>query len=200
MPRRPRSVIDQPARIELLASPTRLELVDTLDALGREATVLELSAQLGRPVAGLYYHLRLLARGGVIEELAGAGSGRRYRVPPAMRLRYHPGKTSNARAVGKAIASMLRVSGRDFAAALRDPRTVAAGPQRALWAARVKGWVSAADLSEINRLIARLGVLVRPERKPGADRLVALSWVLTPVPVKIRRGPRSGGTRRRPPR
>lgn len=76
---------------------------------------------------------------------------------------------------------MLRVAQRDFAAAIRDPRAVADGPRRTLWAARVKGWVGSAELTEINQLIARLAVLVSPERAPGRDRLVALTWVLAPV-------------------
>lgn len=179
-----RSIIDRADHIALLASPARQELVDTLDALGGEAAVAELAAQMGRPVAGLYYHLQLLARAGLIEELAGAGAARRYRVPPALRLRYRPGSTANARAVTRFASGMLRVAQRDFAAAIRDPRAVAEGPRRTLWAARVKGWVGDTELAEINRLIARLAVLVSPERAPGRDRLVALTWVLAPVRVR----------------
>jgi len=203
-PRRPapastRSIIERTEQIALLASPARLELVDTLDALGGEATVAELAVQLGRPVAGLYYHLQRLARAGLIDELAGSGSARRYRVPPALRLRYQPGPTTNARAVTRFAGAMVRVAQRDFAAAIRDPRAVVDGPQRTLWAARVKGWVGRSELAEINRLIARLAVLVSPERTPGRDRMVALSWVLAPVRV---RGPAATArpTRSRRPR
>ena len=176
-----RSVVERPDHIALLASPTRQELVDTLDALGGEAAVAELASQLGRPVAGLYYHLQLMARAGLIEELAGAGSARRYRVPPALRLRYRPGSTANARAVTQFAGGMLRIAQRDFAAAIRDPRVAVDGPHRMLWAARVKGWVGDAELTEINQLIARLAVLVSPERAAGRDRMIALTWLLAPV-------------------
>jgi hypothetical protein len=190
-----RSIVERPDHIALLASSARQELVDTLDALGGEAVVAELAVQLGRPVAGLYYHLQLLARAGLIEELAGDGSARRYRVPPALRLRYRPGPTANARAVTRFAGGMLRVAQRDFAAAIRDPRVVVDGPRRTLWAARVKGWVGGAELTEINRLIARLAVLVSPGRAPGRDRLVALTWVLTPVHA---RGPATTADPARP--
>ena len=181
-PRAPtRSIVERADHIALLASPARQELVDTLDALGGEAAVVELARQLGRPVAGLYYHMQLLARAGLVEQLAGDGSARRYRVPPALRLRYRPGPTANARAVTRFAGGMLRIAQREFAAAIRDPRSIADGPRRTLWAARVKGWVGGAELAEINRLIARLAVLVSPERVPGRDRLVALTWVLTPL-------------------
>ena len=72
------STLEKADEIELLASPTRIELIDTLEALGGEATVAELAAQLGRPADGLYYHLRQLAAGGLIVEEESA-EGRRYR-------------------------------------------------------------------------------------------------------------------------
>jgi len=124
-----RGPIENPKEIELLASPTRIEIVDTLESLGGEATVAELAAQLGRPADGLYYHLRQLAEGGLLVETA-TPEGRRYRtrVPEGerLRLRYRPGKNANAQAVGDVAASVLRVAGRDFKRAIADPDAVAA--------------------------------------------------------------------------
>src|SRR5262245_36779568 len=136
--------IENADEIALLASPARIELIDTLEALGGEATVAELAAQLGRPADGLYYHLRQLAEGGLLVEEA-TPDGRRYRtrMPSGerLRLRYRPGKTANAKAVGGVAASVLRVAGRDFTRAIADPESVVEGPLRELWAARNKGWV-----------------------------------------------------------
>src|SRR3954462_6760860 len=113
--KRARGAVEDAREIELLASPTRIELVDTLEALGGEASVAELAAQLGRPADGLYYHLRQLAEGGLLIEEATA-SGRRYRTrTPAgerLRLRYKPGKTAKAKAGGGVATSVLRISGR----------------------------------------------------------------------------------------
>lgn len=180
-----RKTIGDAATIALLASPTRIEIIDTLEALGGPVTVAELAARLGRPADGLYYHLRPLVAGGLVEEHRDPDA-RRYRTRAGARLglRYRPGANANARAVDRVAASVLRVAGRDFARALADPATVAEGPRRELWAARGKGWAGAAELAEINRLLARLMDLVqRPRRKTG-DRLVALSWVLAPVDEK----------------
>ena len=77
------------------------------------------------------------------------------------------------------------MAGRDFARALADPDSIVEGPRRELWAARGKGWVDAADLAEINRLLARLMDLVqRPANERPRGKLVALSWVLAPVEAR----------------
>ena len=190
-----RGPIENPKEIELLASPTRIEIVDTLESLGGEATVAELAAQLGRPADGLYYHLRQLAEGGLLVETA-TPEGRRYRtrVPEGerLRLRYRPGKNANAQAVGDVAASVLRVAGRDFKRAIADPDAVAEGPLRELWAARNKGWVGETELAEINRLLFRLNDLLHRPRSVKRGKLVALTWVLAPVDAKpARRMPRA---------
>lgn len=187
MARRKPAVVEAAEQIELLASPTRIEIVDTLEALGGAVSVAELAAQLGRPADGLYYHLRQLAAGGLIEEEAG-DDGRRYRsrtqAGDRLRLRYRPGTTANAQAVGRVAASVLRVAGRDFARAIADRDSVVEGPRRELWAARGKGWVGPDDLAEINRLLGRLMDLLQQPRDARRDRLVSLSWVLAPLEPK----------------
>lgn len=195
MARRPRgAVIEDADEIALLASPTRIEIVDTLESLGSAVSVAELAAALGRPADGLYYHLRQLAAGGLIEEEA-APDGRRYRTRSRsgdrLRLRYRPGASANAREVGRVAGSVLRVAGRDFARAIGDSATVVEGAQRELWAARGKGWVGTGELAEINRLLARLMDLLQQPRSARRDRLVALTWVLAPLESKPARRGRS---------
>lgn len=176
--------VDSVAEIDLLASPIRIEIIDTLEALGQPASVAELAAELGRPADGLYYHLRPLVDVGLVEEES-AADGRRYRTRTGpekrLRLHYRPGDTPTAKAVGRAAASQLRMSGRDFERALADPASVVDGAQRELWAARSKGWVDAEELAEINRLLARvLDLLHRPKAACG-DKLIALSWIMAPL-------------------
>jgi DNA-binding transcriptional ArsR family regulator len=185
MARTRRGLLEDAGEIELLASPTRIEIVDTLEVLGGAVTVAELAAQLGRPADGLYYHLRQLADGGLIEEEA-TPDGKRYRTRTGdrLRLRYRPGATANAQAVGRVAASVLRIAGRDFARALADADSVVEGPLRQLWAARGKGWVGSSELAEINRLLTRLMELLQKPRTRQRDRLIALAWVLAPVDAK----------------
>ena len=176
------------AAIRLLASPVRQEIVDTLEALGGEASVAELAAEVGRAADGLYYHLRLLVRGGLIDELAGDGEGRRYRsrAREGTRLVYLPGATANAAAVDRAAAALLRIAGRDFAAAISRREVVVEGELRELWASRRKGWVDDAELAEINRLLVRLASLMQGRRSTRRTRLVSLAWVLAPLRERAR--------------
>lgn len=183
--------VENAGEIEVLASPTRIELIDTIEALGGDASVAELAEHLGRPADGLYYHLRQLAAAGLVIEESTA-DGRRYRPRSrgeGLRLRYRPGATANAKAVGQVAASLLRIAGRDFSRALADPETIAEGPLRELWAARGKGWVGHKELGEINRLLTRLTTLLRQPRSATRERLIALSWILVPIDAKPARRP-----------
>jgi DNA-binding transcriptional ArsR family regulator len=194
MAQRKRGIVEDAAEIALLASPARIEIVDTLEAHGSAISVADLAQQLGRPADGLYYHLRQLADGGLIEEEVGT-EGRLYRtrsrIGDRLRLRYRPGATANAEAVGRVAASVLRVAGRDFAHALADPAAIVEGSQRELWAARGKGWVGPAELAEINRMLTRVMDLLQGPRSARRDKLVAVSWVLSPVQEKPSRRART---------
>jgi DNA-binding transcriptional ArsR family regulator len=182
---KPRAVIENPAEIAVLASPARQEIVDTLEALGGEAPVAAIAAQLGRAPDALYYHLRLLVKSGLLVELPSDGEGRRYRTRTGSRerlkLRYQPGKTPNARAVRRVATGMLRIAGRDFADALADANVAVEGPRRALWASRAKGWVGDAELEEINRLFERISAILARGKSDDRARLVALTWVMAPI-------------------
>jgi len=180
-------LLSTPREVGVLASPVRQEIVDTLEALGGEAPVAALAAQLGRPSDGLYYHLRLLVRAGLLEELADDGDGRRYRTSAGgggLRLRYQPGATANARAVERVAAGMLRTARRDFAAAVRREETVAEGPRRTLWASRMKGWLGPPELEALNALLERIIPIL--QRGPSTTRrqLVSVTWVVAPVAAR----------------
>lgn len=177
--------------IAVLASAVRQEIVDTLAMLGGEASVAALAEHLGRPADGLYYHLRVLAKSGlIVESDKGEGGERRYRFkadqPP--RLEYRPRNRGNAQAVKRVAHGLMQIAKRDFDAALADPSTVVEeGPGRQLWAARNKGWVGEGDLAEINRMLQRLNQLLLRPRKPGRDTLVSLAFVLAPLAAKPKR-------------
>ncbi|NNC02488.1 helix-turn-helix transcriptional regulator [Corallococcus exiguus] len=192
-----RRAIQDPAQIRLLSSPVRQELVDTLAALGGEASVADLAEELGRPADGLYYHLRALCRGGLVREVAATeGDERRYRLAGTgdapLRLAYRAGRAGNLGAVGGFARGLLRVATRDFEQALKLEDVALDGPRRELWTARNKGWLSARDVEEVNRLIERLCELTSQPRAPGREQLMSLSFVLAPIRARAKRRAPSG--------
>jgi DNA-binding transcriptional ArsR family regulator len=172
--------------IALLASPVRQEVIDTVEALGGSATVRELAAQLGRPADGLYYHLEILTKGGLLVAW-GSRDGRRYRIPARTRLRLVY-RDDNAPAVRGVARGMLRIARRDFEAAIGREGVVTDGPARELWASRGTGWLSPAEQRELVRLLTRATALLRHRRGGARDQLISLCFVLAPLAAKpIRR-------------
>lgn len=193
-------LVSRADQIELLASAVRQELVDTLGALGGEASVSALALHLGRPMDGLYYHLDLLARGGLIREVE-VQDERRYRLAGEadhpVRLVYRPGAPGVARALGRFVRSLFQIAVGDFNAALAIEGVAVEGPRRELWAARNKGWVGEAEIEEINTLLRRVCDLTSLPRAPGRERLMTLAFVLAPVdPLPKRRGAEAKGAER----
>jgi len=203
-------LIADPAAITVLASPVRQELVDTVEALGGAASIAELAEQLGRPADGLYYHVDILRRAGLLvaaaERRSRAGRNeRRYGTPTRggtkLSLVYQPRDPRNATAVRGVVGGMLRIARRDFDRALGGDVTVE-GPRRELWAGRGTGWVSDAELAEINRLLVQINSHMRRPRGGARQRLVSVCFVLAPMVVRPKRratSARRGASARRAP-
>jgi len=187
---RPRQ-IDDPKRIRVLASPVRHEIVDTLSALGGTATVARLAEHLGRHADGLYYHLRLLKKSGLVEELSSGDGERVFRLAGSgkapLRLAYRVERGGNGSALETYARGLLKVAQRDFTQALATPGVVASGPRRQLWAARNKGWVSGEDLAEVNSLLERLCTLTSQKLDANREELVSFAFVLAPLSRRPRR-------------
>jgi hypothetical protein len=197
----PSGVLENKAALSALVSTVRQEIVDTIEALGGDAAVADIAAHLGRPADGIYYHLRRLVEGGVLREIDVADGGRRYRTTAQrgkrVRLRYGRGSRADNATVTRLVGGMLRTAERDFGKALRSGDAVGAGALRDLWASRLKGWVDAGDLREINRLLTRLSEMLQQPRATQRDRLVTLAWMLAPIDDKpLRRDAARPGARK----
>lgn len=182
--------IDDPRHIRVLASPVRHELVDTLSALGGAASAAALAEHLGRHADGLYYHLDLLCRSGLVEATHDADGERIYQLVGGggapLRLAYRSERAHKA-ALFRYIKGLLRVAERDFAHGLGTTNVATSGPKRELWAARNKGWVGPAELEEVNTLLERLCTLTSQPRAPGREKLVSFAFVLSPTDKRAKR-------------
>ena len=190
------AVVARVDQMRVLASPVRQELLDALSQLG-SASLVELGAVLGRPADGLYYHVRLLERVGLIRAApARIRGGRREALFRAgarrYAMRYASAPASTEQAVNGVIASMLRLGIRDFRRALANGGNRLDGPVRDLWALRTVGWLRSAQVRKVNRAIHDLWRDVSRHDRGG--RLYAVTVLLTPLDH------RSNRTGRRPRR
>jgi DNA-binding transcriptional ArsR family regulator len=183
------------AQLRALDSSIRQEIVDSLQALGREASVSELAELVGAPADGLYYHLNALARAGLVRRRGSPPKGRGqargkgrpealYRLVGArhgLRLRYPRGGGPEAEATRRLVATMLRTANRDFARALARDDVTFDGAHRELWASREKGWLTRRNLARANALLVELCELWRAGRPGAGAKCYSLSFLLARV-------------------
>src|SRR5438105_3824602 len=104
------TIVVRPEHLRVLSSPIRQEVLDTLAGLGA-VSLAELGAILGRPADGLYYHVRLLERAGLVRF---AGTRRKRgraetlvrATAPQFALRYAAAPPSRTRALNAIVGSM----------------------------------------------------------------------------------------------
>jgi DNA-binding transcriptional ArsR family regulator len=178
------------ARISVLASAVRQDILDSVDAIG-PCSVAELALVLGRGPHGLYHHIRRLERARLIKlaRLRGGDGRPRVELSVARRqwIEYRPADEANRAAVLRVILAMVRSAHRQFGRAFRPGVAVVSGPRRNLWAARARGVLSAKDLVRVNALLRALLVLFEDSRRaPEAGALHELTFVLSPVVARCR--------------
>jgi predicted ArsR family transcriptional regulator len=178
-------LISDRRQITALASSVRQDIVDILAAIG-PATAPEIARSLGRRPDGLYFHLRLLSRVGLLREGRRAnGAGRMvatYDVPGRpLRIRYDLSDRGGARAISRVTASMLRTANRGFARAASKGAARVTGPRRELWAARTRGWLTETELNEVNEAFARLIDLFNSRPGPENACPYEVTLVLSPA-------------------
>lgn len=181
------------AQMRAIISPARDEILDAVAANG-PSTVGDLGEFLGRKPDSLYHHIRVLRKVGLLlESFATNSQGRAmavYDVPGRpMLLRYDLGDSRKVRAVREYAASALRITNRRFSQAFHSREAVVKGPDRNLWAARWRGWLTRKDLAEANRLLRRLVELHRAggTRGRGEARLYDFTYVVSPAQLPGRR-------------
>jgi DNA-binding transcriptional ArsR family regulator len=180
------------AQMRAIISPARDEILDAISANG-PSTVADLGLFLGRKPDSLYHHLRVLRDVGLLIESDSRNSQGRatalYDVPGRpMLLRYDLGDSRKVRAVKDYAASALRITNRRFSQSFNSDEAVVKGPDRNLWAARWRGWLTKQELAEANRLLRRLVDLHRAggSRGHGEARLYDFTYVVSPAQLPDR--------------
>lgn len=180
--------ISDPARMRALAHPVRLDLLSHLDDVG-EATATECAAHLGQTVANCSFHLRTLAKAGLVEPAPRRGRERPWRA--VARERSFASDATDAaglRAVAELGEVQVRREAERFVAHLRqsadvvqqDPDLVrlTQAMQAAFWATPDEATALIAELTALTERFA--GRSADPARRPAGARLMRLFATANP--------------------
>jgi hypothetical protein len=193
IPEQPRTVILAGTRaVAALASPVRMEIIDTLQKCG-PSSIRELARQMARPADGLYHHVRLLLRAGVLFEKETRPVGRRQeavyqvagRIAGAISSSAPQGRDSMIRAA----TAVFRLAAREFTRAMHRPDAAALARAGGLRLSRQKAMLDDQGLKVLHRFLGRLEkTLARhPEQKQG--KLFAVTVSVGPAATTRRAGP-----------
>jgi predicted transcriptional regulator len=176
-------VISSKKQLTALTSAARQEILDVLTQMGT-VSIAEMAATLGRPPDALYYHMRILLRAGLVEEVGSRPTDRRpeklFRaVARDLRIDYALSRKHSESALTSVVSSMLRLGIRDFRDSIRNHSVVVSGKRRELWAARKTGWLTKRDLTRVVESIEQLGRSVA--RPYGRGQLYGITMLLTPL-------------------
>jgi DNA-binding transcriptional ArsR family regulator len=175
-------------QLEALSSSLRQELSDVLAETGA-ATVAELAAILGRAADGLYYHLRILEKAGLVTSTRRRLSGRKtevvYRsIARGVAIDIEAIRRDANKTLCAVVGSMLRLGARDYRRALGREETMLAGPRRELMVRRKTAWLKPAQVRAMISSIDQLDHDMSGSPKVG--RLYAITILFTPLKTSPR--------------
>lgn len=136
-----------PQQIKSLGSPVRLAIVEALES-SSPLSVASLARRLGDTPDGLYYHLHILERRGLVKKKGELV----FLTRPMMLLAYDAADQKNRRAVIQVARALLRSAYRSFVAAFR-PGVRVSGRRRELWVGQRAARLTPAQLERMNAIL-----------------------------------------------
>lgn len=176
--------ITDPARMWVLSSPARREILRAACALG-SCSVSEIAEMTGRSRTSLYPHIEQLVEHKLLLEGGTRQSGKRQEqlyepIAKFIRTRHDPEKPEVVKyhiAYGKAVCRHIA---RLFEQAItrRDIKT--RGPDRDTLCSSQTVWVDKGELEEINDLLDRLHALCSRNEPGDGKRLIQIGILMVP--------------------
>ncbi len=175
-------------RLRALGSPLRIELVGALRTLG-PASIRELAAELDRPADGLYHHVRLLLKAGIVAEHAHRKRGRRIEAVyaltgPRIAGRLDPSSPQSKQGVIRAGTAAIRLAAREFAAAIDSDSVVCTNGLPNARASHQRAWLTDEGVLKLHRLLMQIEKLLAKQNRQKQGRRYSLTVVLAPLRKK----------------
>jgi DNA-binding transcriptional ArsR family regulator len=187
----PHRRLKDPRELQALAHPVRMGIIEQLSISG-PLTATELADRLDETPANCSWHLRKLAKFGLVEEAEGGTGRQRPWQVPGVGLQWDDEGTASAeerRAAGAlAQLTMGRAMDRLFEAHAREPEEKPEW-RRAQRSGEYVAWVTAEELAELNDAITEVldrysDRLTDPDARPEGARLC--EFVAWGVPTYFR--------------
>lgn len=198
-PRLKEFVVERPAQWAALRSPVRVEIVEFFRLLG-PCSIADLAKRMDRPADSLYYHVRALAAQGFLTQTGWRRAGRRAEAvydltAPRLRVDYDPRTKRNVEPLKRLISPVLRMTARNFCAAVDDGRVDFQGGRRNAYARRHVAWLTPADVKRILRHTDAIARVLERGRGRRAGRLYSLTLFFVPLVRKHSRNGRHSAAR-----
>ena len=170
-------------QLQALKAPVRQEIVDALGSAG-PVTVSDLGELLARPADSLYPHLRKLLRVGLVVESGQQREGRHVAALydlPTRPLKIDYSTLGRSPTLLKVVGGAVRLGLRDYENALQNDAVNLAARIRQARGGRVKGWLNAKELRELNALLNRAEQILHSGAPGGNRKAYSFSYVMAPA-------------------
>jgi DNA-binding transcriptional ArsR family regulator len=177
--------------LSALASPVRIELVGVLQTCG-PSSIRDLARELDRPADGLYHHVRILLKAGLVVEQDRRRSGRRTEAVYALAAErvgggLDPASSRGKKAVIRAGTAAARLAVREFAAAIESDAVTCVQGQPNTRVSRQRTWLTDDGLLKLHRLLEQIERLLAGENRQRQGKLHSLTVVLAPLTTTRKR-------------
>lgn len=178
-------VPSEPFQVLALKSRLRGRICDVVYSLG-SATAHQIADWLDVPASTLYEHLSALEDAGLLR----AGEpvrttknfARTYEAPASsLKITHSAEKQETRAAISEVVSSQLRLAGREFEESLVSDELPAGTDRDRLDSGSTVGWLSDADVEEVNRLLDRVMRIYTGSGPSEERQLHAITWVTRPA-------------------
>jgi hypothetical protein len=178
------------AQLAALASPLRVEMIGEVKANG-SCSIRELAARLDRPADGLYHHVRVPLKAGVLVQSGQRKVGRRTEALYALAATriggaLDPASAASRQAIVRAGSAVMRLAGREFTKAIDVEEIGVLAAAQKIRVMRVKTWLTDDAIAALNRQFARIESLVTRHARSKQGRPYSLTISL--IPLRQKRG------------
>ena len=178
-------LIQTPDQWKAISSAVRFEMIEQMHSMS-PCSLAELAASMGRRADGLYHHVHVLEKVGILRISSYRKRGKQieaiYELPGSkveLDIDFKSGK--NAEHFMKVTRALLRYAERKLADAVRHRTDIGSGVDRQLWARSESSWLDDSRRRRVNQLLYEIHRLLIEGRASRKGKLYHTTIFMLPV-------------------